>query len=75
MVTGMKFSHMSKPDPICEPCLAGKMHANPFPTSQTRASKPLERSLHSPTNSLWIPQESRESPRNPGNGQGMDDEY
>jgi hypothetical protein len=42
MVTGMKFSHMSKPDPICEPCLAGKMHANPFPTSQTRASKPLE---------------------------------
>ena len=42
MVTGMKLSNMSKPDPICEPCLAGKMHANPFPTSHTRASKPLE---------------------------------
>ncbi|KAF8550004.1 hypothetical protein OG21DRAFT_1488115 [Imleria badia] len=24
------------PDPICEPCLAGKMHANPFPSSQSR---------------------------------------
>jgi hypothetical protein len=22
-----------KPDPICEPCLAGKMHANPFPSN------------------------------------------
>ena len=42
MVTGMKLSHMSKPDPICEPCLAGKMHANPFPTSESRASNPLE---------------------------------
>src|SRR6202041_1505282 len=42
MVTGMKLLNMSKPDPICEPCLAGKMHANPFPTSHTRASKPLE---------------------------------
>ena len=42
MVNGMKLSNMSKPDPICEPCLAGKMHANPFPTSESRASKPLE---------------------------------
>jgi GAG-pre-integrase domain/Integrase core domain len=42
MVTGMNLSHMSRPDPICEPCLAGKMYANPFPTSNTRASKPLE---------------------------------
>jgi Reverse transcriptase (RNA-dependent DNA polymerase)/gag-polypeptide of LTR copia-type/GAG-pre-integrase domain/Integrase core domain len=42
MVTGMKLTHMSKPDPICEPCLAGKMHANPFPTSQSRATQPLE---------------------------------
>ena len=30
------------PDPICEPCLAGKMHANPFPSSSWRASRPLE---------------------------------
>jgi transposase InsO family protein len=42
MVTGMKISNMSRPDPICEPCLAGKMHANPFPTFNSRASKPLE---------------------------------
>jgi hypothetical protein len=42
MVNGMKISNMSRPDPICEPCLAGKMHANPFPTSQTRATQPLE---------------------------------
>ena len=42
MVTGMKLVSKSKSDPICEPCLAGKMHANPFPTSDSRASKPLE---------------------------------
>ena len=43
MVTGMKLvSNKSRPDPICEPCLAGKMHANPFMTSHSRASKPLE---------------------------------
>jgi len=42
MVTGMTLSNKSKPDPICEPCLAGKMHANPFPTSYSRASQPLE---------------------------------
>ena len=42
MVTGMTISNLSKPDPLCEPCLAGKMHANPFPISYTRATKPLE---------------------------------
>jgi len=42
MVTGMTLSNKSKPDPICEPCLAGKMHANPFPTSYSRVSQPLE---------------------------------
>ncbi|KAI0038011.1 hypothetical protein FA95DRAFT_1474291, partial [Auriscalpium vulgare] len=26
---------------ICEPCLAGKMHANPFPSSTHRARAPL----------------------------------
>jgi len=42
----------TKPDPICEPCLAGKMHANPFPLSKHRAKKPLElvhSDLHGPT--------------------------
>ncbi len=28
-------SPISSPDPICEPCLAGKMHAHPFPTTHT----------------------------------------
>jgi len=42
MVTGMTLSNKSKPDPICEPCLAGKMHANPFPTSYSRASQPVK---------------------------------
>jgi hypothetical protein len=35
LVTGMKITVNFDPDPICEPCLAGKMHANPF-------SRPLE---------------------------------
>ena len=37
LVKGLKLDSSSKPDPICEPCLAGKMHANPFPSSDTRA--------------------------------------
>ena len=41
-VTGMKLVSKTPPDPICEPCLAGKMHANPFPSSTSRASRPLE---------------------------------
>ncbi|KIN92923.1 hypothetical protein M404DRAFT_172306, partial [Pisolithus tinctorius Marx 270] len=42
LVTGMAIDSKSTPDPVCEPCLAGKMHANPFPTSSWRASHPLE---------------------------------
>lgn len=42
MVTGMTIVNQSKPDPICEPCLAGKMCANPFPSSDSRASNPLD---------------------------------
>jgi hypothetical protein len=42
LVTGIKLNSLTAPDPICEPCLAGKMHANPFPSSTSRASRPLE---------------------------------
>ena len=42
LVTGMAIDSKSLPDPICEPCLAGKMHANPFPSSSWHASRPLE---------------------------------
>ena len=42
LVTGMKLDRKATLDPVCEPCLAGKMSANPFPSSQTRASRPLE---------------------------------
>jgi len=42
LVTGIKLNSLAAPDPICEPCLAGKMHANPFPSSTTRTSRPLE---------------------------------
>jgi len=31
-----------KPDIVCEPCLAAKMHSNPFPSSPSRSTKPLE---------------------------------
>ena len=41
-MTGMHIDSKSAADPICEPCLAGKMHANPFTTSQNRTSHPLE---------------------------------
>ena len=42
MVDGLSLDSKTAPDPICEPCLAGKMHANPFPTSQNRATELLE---------------------------------
>ena len=42
LVNGLKLDSLAKPDPICEPCLAGKMHANPFPSSDTRATELLE---------------------------------
>jgi len=42
LATGITILSNTTPDPICEPCLAGKMHANPFPPSESRTSKPLE---------------------------------
>jgi hypothetical protein len=51
LVTGMTFASSEKPDIVCEPCLAGKMHSNPFPSTPSRASKPLElvhMDLHGP---------------------------
>jgi len=51
LVTGMTFASSHKPDIVCEPCLAGKMHSNPFPSSPLRSTKPLElvhSDLHGP---------------------------
>ena len=42
LVTGMAIDLKTATDPICEPCLAGKMHANTFPCSSWCASRPLE---------------------------------
>src|SRR5467141_1473569 len=51
LVTGMTFASSHKPVIVCEPCLAGKMHSNPFPSSPSRSTKPLElvhSDLHGP---------------------------
>ena len=51
LVTGMSIGSSGKPDIVCEPCLAGKMHSNPFPSSPSRATQPLElvhMDLHGP---------------------------
>lgn len=42
LVDGLVLDSKAKPDPICEPCLAGKMHANPFPSSDSRTTELLE---------------------------------
>ena len=42
LVTRMRIDSKSTGDPICKPCLTGKMHANPFTTSQNCASCPLK---------------------------------
>jgi hypothetical protein len=46
MVTGLVINSKELPDPICEPCLAGKMNANPFPSSQNHTTVPLHH-IHS----------------------------
>jgi hypothetical protein len=43
LVTGMKLVLSTKSDPICEPCLAGKMNANPFPPSDDAVTCILQR--------------------------------
>ena len=53
MAVGLKdlLQSKDKPDPICESCLAGKMHSAPFPSTGHRASQPLElvhSDLHGP---------------------------
>ena len=51
LVTGMTFTSSQKPDVVCEPCLASKMHSNPFPSSPSHSTKPLElvhSDLHGP---------------------------
>jgi len=51
LVTEMVINSDEQPDVICEPCLAGKMHSNPFPLSLNRALQPLElihSDLHGP---------------------------
>ena len=42
LVDGLILDSKAKPDSICEPCLAGKMHANPFHLSDNRATEVLE---------------------------------
>jgi hypothetical protein len=42
LVTGLKLNSKIAPDPICEPCLAGKMKANPFPATGHIVAKPLD---------------------------------
>ena len=42
LVTGFKLDSQADPDPVCEACKPGKMHADPFPPSSSRASKPLQ---------------------------------
>jgi len=54
LVTGMQLDVKMAPDPLCEPCLAGKMHANPFPSSSWRASRPLEL-VHSDVHAVPYP--------------------
>jgi len=35
LITGITLQSHAHPDPICEPCLAGKMHARPFSSTGT----------------------------------------
>jgi len=54
LVDGLVQESKAKPDSICEPCLAGKMHANPFPSSNIRTTELLEL-VHSDVYSVCHP--------------------
>ena len=47
LVTGLMITSPSKPDPICESCLAAKMVADPFPSSSSHQSTSLLEIIHS----------------------------
>ena len=51
MVNGLELVAQPRPDPVCVPCLAGKMNANSFPSSLNRSTTPLER-IHSDLHEL-----------------------
>ena len=54
MVEGITIQSDSSPDPICEPCLAGKQHRGPIPKLAThRATKPLQL-IHSDVHELPV---------------------
>ena len=42
LVTGLQLNSDKVADPICEPCLAGKLNSAPFPPSTSRAAHPLD---------------------------------
>lgn len=51
LVTGMRIDSNTPLDPVCEPCLSGKMHAYPFVPSEHRSTQFLElihSDLHGP---------------------------
>ena len=51
LATGIQLDFPSSPDPICEPCLSGKMHTHSFPTTHTVTSRLLglvHSDLHGP---------------------------
>ena len=42
LATGLSLDSPAAPDPVCEPCLAGKMHARSFPSTGTVTTQLLE---------------------------------
>src|SRR5882762_6910555 len=51
LVSGLVINSKLVPDPICKPCLSGKIDANPFPHSESQTTLPLElihSDLHGP---------------------------
>lgn len=47
LVTGLKLTSKAAPDPICEPCLAGKQHRGPIPKVATHRRSDLLGLVHS----------------------------
>ncbi|CAK5274253.1 unnamed protein product [Mycena citricolor] len=54
LVTGVRLASARKPDPICEPCLFGKLNAGLFPSTGHRSGAPLDL-IHSDLKSYSVP--------------------
>jgi hypothetical protein len=54
LVTGLHLNYSTPVDPICEPCIHGKQHRDPFPQHHSLSTAPLQL-IHSDVHEVKVP--------------------